>query len=135
MAKMITSDIESGDRALFIVDSDGSLSELILRWMASEPQGKEYAKRVMIIDPTHRGTSTLSYNPLRMPDDGDLPNAAAAIEYGFKAIYTEPPGSQSQWTPQTAQILRSAALLLMINNRSLADLPIYCKTMISEMCS
>lgn len=122
MARMITDDIEAGDRALIIVDSDGSLSELVTRWISANERGKEIAKRVMIIDPTHRGGS-YTYNPLKLPEDGDLPNAAAAIEYGFKAIYTEPPGSQSQWSQQTAQILRSAALLLMITNRSLADLP------------
>jgi hypothetical protein len=122
MAQMIAHDIESNDRAVVVIDSDGSTSDLIVNWMAAHERGKEFAKRAMIIDPTCLAGS-LSYNPLEMPEDGDLPNAAAAIEYGFKAIYTEPPGSQSQWTPQTAQILRSAALLLMITGRTLADLP------------
>jgi hypothetical protein len=122
MAKMAAHDIESGDRALVIVDSDGSLSKLVTHWISAHPKGKEFTKRVLLVDPTYRGGS-LTYNPVTMPEDGDLSNAAAAVEYGFKAIYTEPPGSQSQWTPQTAQILRSAALLLMITNRTLADLP------------
>jgi hypothetical protein len=122
MAKMIAHDIGSNDRAVVIIDSDGSLSHLISRWIAAHPQGKALAKRTQFIDPTYQGGS-LAYNPLEMPYDGNLSNAAAAIEFGFKAIYTEPPGSQSQWTPQTAQILRSAAVLLMMTNRTLADLP------------
>ena len=121
MSQMIAHDIESGDRAVVVIDSDGSTSDLIINWIASHQRGKEFAKRTMIIDPTHPGGS-LAYNPLEMPEDSELSNAASAIEYGFKAIYTEPPGSQSQWTPQTAQILRSAALLLMITGRTLADL-------------
>src|SRR5207253_7337025 len=81
-----------------------------------------YAKRISIIDPTHKG-EVIGYNPLEMPDDGDLQAAASAVVFGFKAIYTEPPGSQSQWNQQTANILRSAALLLMANDRTLIDLP------------
>jgi hypothetical protein len=122
MAQMIAHDIESGDRAVVVVDSDGSTSDLIINWISAHAKGKDFAKRTMIIDPTSMGGS-LAYNPLEMPEDGELPNAAAAIVSGFKAIYHEPPGSQSQWTPQTAQILYSAALLLMITNKTLADLP------------
>src|SRR5262249_36074978 len=73
-------------------------------------------------DPTYKGGS-VGYNPLEMPDDGDLQSAASSLVYGFKAIYTEPPGSQSQWNAQTANILRNAALLLMANGKTLTDLP------------
>lgn len=122
MAKMISHDIESGDRAICVIDSDGGLSELLQRWIAAHPRAKEFAQRVIVMDPTFENGS-LSYNPLEMPSDGDLQGAASAIVYGFKAIYTEPPGSQTQWNAQTANILRNAALLLMINNKTLTDLP------------
>lgn len=122
VASMVCHDIESGDRAVVVIDSDGSLSDLTTRWIAAHPKGKEFAKRVTLIDPTYRGGSK-AYNPLEMPEDGDLQAAASAIVYGFKAIYTEPPGSQSQWNPQTANILRNAALLLIANNKTLIDLP------------
>jgi hypothetical protein len=122
MAKMISHDIEAGDRAICVIDSDGGLAELLTRWIASHPRAKEFAQRVIVMDPTYESGS-LSYNPLEMPVDGDLQGAASAIVYGFKAIYTEPPGSQTQWNAQTANILRNAALLLMINNKTLTDLP------------
>jgi hypothetical protein len=122
MAKMITHDIESNDRCIVLIDSDGSLADLITHWVAAHPQAKELSKRVCIIDPTFPEGS-LAYNPIEMPDDGDLQGAASSLVYGFKAIYTEPPGSQTQWNAQTANILRNAAVLLMVNNRTLSDLP------------
>ncbi|MDZ4835495.1 MAG: hypothetical protein SGJ27_17105 [Candidatus Melainabacteria bacterium] len=122
MASMITHDIKSEDRAVVIIDSDGQLCDLIVNWISSQPDGSKYAKRVVLVDPTYKAGS-LAYNPLEMPADGDLQSASSAIVHGFKAIYTEPPGAQSQWNAQTANILRNAALLLMANGKTLTDLP------------
>ncbi|MDQ5965362.1 MAG: hypothetical protein QG625_1517 [Cyanobacteriota bacterium erpe_2018_sw_39hr_WHONDRS-SW48-000098_B_bin.30] len=122
VAKMITHDIESEDRSVFLVDSDGSLVDLITQWIAAHPRGRDIAKRVILIDPTYKEGS-VAYNPLNLGDIGDLQTAAASIVDGFKAIYTEPPGSQSQWNAQTADILRNAILLLIGNNKTLIDLP------------
>jgi hypothetical protein len=122
IANMITHDIQSGDRALVVIDSDGHLVDLILRWLASHPKGKEYSRRVLVVDPTNK-SGCAAYNPLEIPDDGDYQGAASAVVYGFKAIYTEPPGSQTQWNQQTANILRNSAMLLMSNGRTLTDLP------------
>ncbi len=122
MASMVTHDIQSDDRAVVVIDSDGHLTDLTVNWIASQPNAAEIAKRVIVIDPTYKD-GALAYNPLEYPDDGDLQAASSAIVHGFKAIYTEPPGSQSKWDAQTAHILRNAALLLMVNGRSLTDLP------------
>jgi hypothetical protein len=122
IANMITHDIDAGDRAVVVIDSDGDLVEMVTRWIAAHPKGKELAKRVVLLDPTYRGGS-LGYNPLEMPEDEDLQSAASSVVYGFKAIYTEPPGSQSQWNAQTANILRNCALLLIANGKTLTDLP------------
>ncbi len=122
MAHMITHDIESADRAIVLVDSDGDLADLLLRWMASHPNGQQLAERTVVIDPTSNLPSP-SFNPLESPDDQDLQNAASSIVHGFKAIYHEPPGSQNQWSPQTAHILRNCAMLLMANHKTLLDLP------------
>lgn len=122
IAKMIAHDIESDDRAVVLVDSDGSLVDLMVQWISAHPRGREIAKRVVIIDPTYKAGS-VAYNPLNLPDVGDLQTAAASIVDGFKAIYTEPPGAQSQWNAQTADILRNAILLLMGNGKTLIDLP------------
>jgi len=122
MANMIAHDIESNDRAVVVVDSDGDLADLLFRWIAAHPQASEIAKRTIIIDPTSNLPSP-SFNPLELPENADMQNAASAIVHGFKAIYHEPPGSQNQWSPQTAHILRNAAMLLMANGKTLIDLP------------
>lgn len=123
MANMIVHDIEAAERAVVVVDSDGRLTELILRWISTHPDGAQLSKRISLLDPMHKQNS-IGYNPLEMPDDGDLQSAASAIVYGFKAMYTELPNTQSQWSQQTAHILRSAVMLLMANGRTLADLPV-----------
>jgi hypothetical protein len=122
IANLISADIEANDRAVVLIDSDGTLVDLITRWISHHPKGRQFAKRVIVLDPTYKYGS-LAYNPLEMPADGDLQAAASSLVYGFKAIYTEPPGSQSQWNQQTANILRNAALLLMANGKTLTDLP------------
>ncbi len=122
MAHMIAHDIEANDRAVIVIDSDGGLTDIITRWISAHPKSKELAARVTLLDPTYKG-NTLGYNPLEMPEDEDLQSAASSLVYGFKAIYTEPPGAQSQWNQQTANILRNAALLLMVNGKTLTDLP------------
>lgn len=122
MAHMIAHDIESNDRAVVVIDSDGGLTDLITRWVSAHPKAKEFSSRVTLLDPTYKGNA-LGYNPLEMPEDEDLQSAASSLVYGFKAIYTEPPGAQSQWNQQTANILRNAALLLMVNGKTLTDLP------------
>jgi hypothetical protein len=122
LASMITHDITSNDRSVIVIDSDGGLIDLVMRWITTRPDGKELAERVVLVDPTYRGGS-LGYNPLEMPEDGDLQSAASSIVYGFKAIYQEPPGAQSKWDAQVASILRNSALLLMANGKTLTDLP------------
>jgi hypothetical protein len=124
MANMIAHDIQDHDRAVVVIDSDGGLVDLILRWITSQPHKQHYVDQVMLIDPTHSGSISPAYNPLEMPEDGDLQAAASAIVFGFKAVYTEAPGSQTQWNQQTANILRNAALLLMVNGKTLTDLPV-----------
>jgi hypothetical protein len=122
VANMVSHDIMSDDRAVVVIDSDGTLVDLLARWISAQPKAREIAKRVILIDPTHKG-NTSAFNPLQLGDMGDVQTAAGSIVYGFKAIYTEPPGSQSQWNAQTADILRNAVLLLMANNKTLTDLP------------
>lgn len=123
MANMVVHDIEAAERAVVVVDSDGKLTDLITRWVSTHQNGKFLAERISLLDPTQKDSS-IGYNPLEMPDDGDLQSAASAIVYGFKAMYTELPNSQSQWSQQTAHILRSSVMLLMANRRTLADLPV-----------
>jgi hypothetical protein len=123
LASMIAHDIESNDRAVVVIDSDGGLVDLVLSWITAQPKAEELSDRVVVIDPTH-SEPTLCYNPLEFPEDGDLQSAASALVFGFKAIYTEPPGSQTQWTQQTADVLRNSAILLMANGKTLTDLPV-----------
>lgn len=123
LASMVAQDIKNNDRAVVVIDSDGSLADLLLDWIASQPDASTLSKRVIVVDPTNN-VNDITYNPLEFPPDGDLQNTASALVFGFKAAYTEPPGSQSQWNQQTANILRNCAVLLMANNRTLTDLPV-----------
>jgi len=122
IATMVTHDILANDRAVIVIDSDGGLTDMVTRWIAANPKGKEMAKRVILLDPTAKHGAP-GYNPLELPEDGDLQTASSAIVYGFKAMYTEPPGAQSQWNAQTANILRNCALLLIANGKTLTDIP------------
>jgi hypothetical protein len=123
LANMISHDIIANDRAVVVIDSKGLLVDSLVTWIAAHPKGQEIAERILVIDPL-RGGNSPAFNPLEFPEDGDLQNAASALVYGFKAVYTEPPGSQSQWNQQTANILRNAAMLLMANGKTLTDLPL-----------
>jgi hypothetical protein len=124
IANMIAHDIESNDRAVVVIDTDGRLVDLMMRWLGSHSRRDELAERVTVIDPTRSASNrkTPSYNPLEFPKNGDIQSAASSVVNGFKAIYSEPVNSQTQWSPQTANILRNAVLLLMANGRSLSDL-------------
>ncbi len=122
MASMVTHDILSRDRAVVVIDTEGALTDLTIRFIAAHRQGKQLAQRVILIDPTVKG-GVVTYNPLHVDEDDNLHTTAAAIVQGFKAMYAEAPGSQSQqWSQQTANILRNAALLLMATDRTLLDL-------------
>lgn len=123
IAKMIAHDIESADRAVVVIDSNGQLVELMARWISAHPDAQKLAKRTIIIDPTNEATVS-GFNPLAKPENGDLQAAASAIVHGFKSIYQETtPGAPAQWNAQTAGILRNAALLLIVNGKTLVDLP------------
>jgi len=122
VANMIAHDIVSNDRAVIVIDSNGELAELMSRWIAAQPDAKKLAKRTIIIDPVKENSVT-GFNPLAKPDNGDLQAAASAVVHGFKSIYQENPGAPGQWNAQTAGILRNAALLLIVNGKTLVDLP------------
>jgi hypothetical protein len=121
LAGLIAHDIEENDRAVVVVDSSGDLVRLLMRWMSRHPSSSLFEQRVILLDPSSVN-ERVAYNPLEL-DDIDLQSAASAVVSGFKAIYSEPPGSQSQWNAQTANILRNSALLLMANGKTLMDLP------------
>lgn len=123
LANLIADDIRHGDRAVVVIDSDGSLIDLLLGWAASQPDGKQLANRIQVIDPCKR-ESYLGYNPLIANDFESISSHAASIVMGFKAVYTESQNSQNQWTQQTGNILRNALILLILNRRSLSDLPL-----------
>jgi len=94
VANMVAHDIISDDRAVVLIDSDGTLVDLMTRWISAHPKARELAKRVILIDPTHKGNSS-AFNPLGLADMGDVQTAAGSIVYGFKAIYTDQGRSHS----------------------------------------
>ncbi len=125
LASMVLNDIKSNERALVLVDSDGSLCRLLVSWLASNKDAKKHLGRVRIIDPCNR-ESFLAYNPFAnecLNQEG-MQSIAQAVTMGFKAVYTESQNQQNQWTQQTANILRNAVLLLLLNDKNLEDLPV-----------
>ncbi len=123
MLKMIKHDFSAGDRAVVIVDAYGELTDLVQDWMKTRPDPVELEKRSIVIDPAHQ-TNSPGYNPLDTTDDVDLSNIAAGAVYAFKSLYREPPGALTQWNQQTANILRNSIILLALNGKTLADLPV-----------
>ncbi len=122
LASMAVDDIKSADRAVVIIDSEGGLVELLSRWLCSAPDAKNLLSRVNIIDPC-RKEANLGFNPLIASGREAILSAASAVLMGFKAVYTESQNQQNQWNQQTADILRHAVILLMLNERNLEDLP------------
>ncbi len=120
---MVIQDIAANDRAVVAVDADGELVDIIRKWSVTQTNRDELFKRIVVIDPA-AGSETVSFNPLYLPEGGDIQGTASAVVFGFKAIGQEPPGSQSQWNAQTANILRNSVMLLIANGKALADLPI-----------
>ncbi len=124
IASLLTHDIKSNDRAVVVIDSDGELSRLVLNWINNRDDSEKVKERLILIDPAKTDSPAIrTFNPLQYPEDGDLQAASRAVVQGFKALYTEPPGTQSRWDAQTSNILRNAALLLTISGLTLADLP------------
>jgi len=123
MSQMLIHDIESADRAVVAIDSDGELTGCIDRWLESQANAEELARRIIRIDPANP-EQILAYNPLEMPEDGDMRGVASAVVLAFRAIYKEPAGSHTQWNQQSANILHNSALLLMANGKTLKDLPV-----------
>jgi hypothetical protein len=123
LAGMIVNEIKNNDRSLVVVDSEGSLVELVLRFLGTSPDGRKLLERVNIIDPCN-DNCRLCFNPLMVNNADALQAQASAIVMGFKSVYTESHNQQNQWTQQTANILRNAVLLLMLNDRTLEDLPV-----------
>ncbi len=122
LANMAMQDIRSDDRAVVIVDSEGSLCDLVLRTMAASADAKELLSRVHVIEPC-RTECVLGFNPFLCADSENLLSLANSIVLGFKAVYTETQNQQNQWSQQTANILRNSVLLLILNGENLDALP------------
>lgn len=123
LESMIRHDILSGDRAVVVIDSAGTLIDRLVTWLASQTgqDASDLHARVRIIDPL-AGKPTHGFNPLAATSVDELHQLAASVVTGFKCIYMEAPGSQNQWTQQTANILRNAVILLGLNNKTLGDM-------------
>lgn len=121
LAQMIVDDIKNNDRAVVVLDSEGSTVEQVLRWLCSAPEAAKYHDRIRLIDPTL--SDAASYNPLMLCRKEALQSAANSVVMAFKAVCTESQNQQNQWTEQTAGILRNALVLLILNKCNLAELP------------
>jgi hypothetical protein len=122
LARMISHDITSGDRAVVVLDSDGQLLKIVKKWLAKADPSGQLRKRIIEVDPVGDMNGP-QFNPLHYPSDGQVFHAANAVVLAFKALYREAPGTQTKWDDQTADVLRNAVILLMLNRKSLADLP------------
>ncbi len=122
LANAAAQDIMAGDRAVVVIDQKGDLTRLLRNWVAKQSNKAALNQRMVVIDPT-RNANSPGFNPLAVRSSTDPEAVASELVAAFKAMRSEPPGAQSQWNAQTANILRNCALLLMANSRNLADLP------------
>ncbi len=86
LASLVTGDLEDGRKQLLVLSPDGQLADLVVRWIASHPQGKAIARRVLFLDLSvtqpnalpikEDGNSALNYISEHMPSfmDGDFAN-------------------------------------------------------------
>lgn len=118
MASMIIQDIKTDDRAVVVIDSDDSLTDSIIEHIASNNEMEEHASRFIILDPTVDSDTIYSFNPLAMPDDGNLKAVCDLIVRGVANISD----SKSPWNEQCESILSHTLLLLIPNNKSLIDI-------------
>ena len=122
LAQLVQHDIEANEKAVVVVDPDGELTEHLLRWMSAHRNFDALEKRIFVIDPAN-SKGTIGFNPLRIQAGSTAQKAAHAVVFAFQSIESEPPGSQSQWNAQSANILKNCALLLIANGKSLIDIP------------
>ncbi len=113
MINMCMHDIESGDRAVVMVDTDGTFVDGVLAGMKEHPDKEKITRRMAIIDPSLDGT--MRFNPIDCPADSQL--AVTAIMRCFRGIDPE------NWSQHTEAILRNCLILLMLAGKTLDQLP------------
>lgn len=125
LANLIRYDIERGQRAIVVVDSEGGLVDLLISEISSAKNADELRERIVLVDPVRRSGEITAYDPLKVSWHQDPQIVANNVVLGFKAIYQDVSGrpQQDQWNAQTANILRNALMLLIANGRTIADLP------------
>lgn len=122
LTRMLAHDIETGDRAIVILDSNGALINFLDSWISNHPRATDFIERTIIIDPT-LDSQFPAYNPCEYPLDGDLQAAARAIECAFRAARYVATGEP--WPSHTATLLRNSVMVLIANNATLAQLPTF----------
>jgi Type IV secretion-system coupling protein DNA-binding domain len=121
LANLVMADIESGNRAVIVIDSDGALVDLVDDWISRNKRQAELSTRVLHLNPSDPANS-LTYKPINCDWSRSLSISTALVRV-METISKEPPGSQSVWNQQSANIFRNSVMLLIANNKTLADLP------------
>lgn len=110
MTNMVVHDIEAGDKAVVLIDNDGSLTDAVAARLKVAAHGGG-ADKLLVITP---GDSSFSYNPIALP--GEDHAVVSALVRSFKSLGT------GGWNQHSENILRNSLLLLRINNKNMQEL-------------
>ncbi len=118
LASLAINELDDSRRAQFIFSPDGELASLVTHWIASHPQGKTLARRVLLIDL-----------------DQEVAQVSLAEAYGFSAVQEvserivaamkggENGSAKEVLTSEQAYILQASVSLLLAANETLGNLP------------
>ncbi|HNB23841.1 MAG TPA: hypothetical protein PKZ32_15605, partial [Candidatus Melainabacteria bacterium] len=119
LASLASNDLDDARRAQLILSPDGVLSDLLLRWIASHPQGNLMARRVLLLD--------LDHELLQSPAE---PESLTLIQEVSERIVeamqdAEFIGPKTSLTSEQSYVLQSSISLLLSAGQDLTNLPAF----------
>lgn len=116
LESLILQDIEDG-KGFAVIDPHGDLTEDVKGYLflAAESRGSAFlAEKVVLIDPTDE-KGVAAFNPLEKGEGISPAEQAAELVQVFKKIWVD------SWGPRMEEIMRNAFIVLIENDRTLAD--------------
>ncbi|HEY9772989.1 MAG TPA: protein kinase [Planktothrix sp.] len=118
LSSFLAQDILTEERAAVVLDAQGELVDLIGQW--SVAQGAKVAERIALLDFT--SIDKMAFNPFQLFAGMEALEAGFLIASAMRAglLVVQP---NSQWSEQTADMLRDCSALLYATGEPLTKLP------------